>query len=271
MNYQMLVLDIDGTLTNSKKEISPKTLEALLRLQKRGIKLVLASGRPTAGMLSYAETLQLKEFNNYILSFNGARITNCTTGEIVYDRTLPPEVIPHLFEVAKEYEVGLVTYDPDNNAVTGVTPDPYMEHEARINGLPLIQVDNFTEYVSFPVNKCLMTGKPELLEKLVPIIQSRFHGLINAYRSEPYFLEITPRHIDKANSLLKLLTSLGLTTDEMICCGDGFNDISMIVCAGLGVAMANAQLPVKQSADIVTLSNDEDGLLPIIETYFPEK
>lgn len=268
MNYQMLVLDIDGTLTNSQKEISDKTLHALLDLQQRGIKLVLASGRPTAGMLKYAETLRLKEYGNYILSFNGARITNCETGDVVYNRTLPVETIPELFQIAKAHKVGLVTYDPENNAVTGMTPDRYMEHEAKINGLPLKQVDNFAEYVNFPVNKCLMTGEPEALEKLIPVVQKRFHGLINAYRSEPYFLEITPNHIDKAHSLLKLLTSLGLTPDQMICCGDGFNDISMLICAGLGVAMANAQSSVKEIADVITLSNDDDGLLPVIETYF---
>ena len=268
MNYQMLVLDIDGTLTNSQKEISTKTKDALLDLQKRGIKLVLASGRPTAGMLKYAETLQLKEFGNYILSYNGARITNLETGETVYNRTLPAEAIPELFEIAKAHNVGLVTYDPENNAVTGMEPDPYMIHEAKINGLPLKQLDNFVQYIDFPVNKCLMTGEPEVLEGLIPIIQNRFHGLINAYRSEPFFLEITPNNIDKAHSLLKLLTSLGLTQDQMICCGDGYNDISMLVCAGLGVAMANAQPPVKEAADIITLSNDEDGLLPVIETYF---
>ena len=91
--------------------------------------------------------------------------------------------------------------------------------------------------------------------------------MINAYRSEPFFLEITPNNIDKAHSLLKLLTSLGLTPDQMICCGDGYNDISMLVCAGLGVAMATAQPDVLEIADYITKSNDEDGVLHVIHQF----
>ena len=76
-----------------------------------------------------------------------------------------------------------------------------------------------------------------------------------------------PQHIDKAYSLQKLLNSIGLTADQMICCGDGYNDISMIEYAGLGVAMANAQAPVKDTADFITKSNDEDGILHVIDTF----
>ena len=95
----------------------------------------------------------------------------------------------------------------------------------------------------------------------MPKLQKQYHGLLNIYRSEPFFLEIMPQNIDKAHSLQKLLNSIGLTADSMICCGDGFNDLSMIEYAGLGVAMENAQPVVKESADFITKSNDEDGIL----------
>ena len=84
---------------------------------------------------------------------------------------------------------------------------------------------------------------------------------------EPYFLEIIARNIDKAHSLQKLLNSIGLTADQMICCGDGYNDLSMIEYAGLGVAMENAQPLIKESADFITRSNDEDGILHVIELF----
>ena len=76
-----------------------------------------------------------------------------------------------------------------------------------------------------------------------------------------------PQNVDKAQSLLKLLTMLGISSEEMICCGDGFNDISMIQAAGLGVAMENAQDTVKQAADYVTRSNDEEGILHVIKKF----
>ena len=76
-----------------------------------------------------------------------------------------------------------------------------------------------------------------------------------------------PQNIDKAFSLQKLLNSIGLTADEMICCGDGYNDVTMIEYAGLGVAMQNAQPLVREKADYITKSNDEDGVLYVIEKF----
>ena len=89
----------------------------------------------------------------------------------------------------------------------------------------------------------------------------------SVYRSEPFFLEIMPKGIDKAKSLERLLDSLGMGREQMIACGDGYNDLTMIRYAGLGVAMENAVLPVKNAADYVTASNDEDGVALVAERF----
>ena len=91
---------------------------------------------------------------------------------------------------------------------------------------------------------------------------------MNVFRSEPFFLELVPQGIDKARSLAVLLEEIGLSKDEMIACGDGFNDLSMIQYAGLGVAMANAQEVVKKAADYITLSNEEDGVAAVVKKFF---
>ena len=98
-------------------------------------------------------------------------------------------------------------------------------------------------------------------------MSAHFHGYIDVYCSDPFFLEIVPKNVDKAASLLKLLTSIGLTADEMICCGDGYNDLTMIETAGLGVAMENAQPLVREKADFITKSNDDDGVLYVIDQF----
>ena len=100
MDYQILALDLDGTLTNSKKEITPQTKEALIWIQENGIKVVLASGRPTTGVLPLAKELQLERFGSYILSFNGGRITDCRSREIIYNRLLPKNIAAPLFEAS---------------------------------------------------------------------------------------------------------------------------------------------------------------------------
>lgn len=268
MNHKILVLDIDGTLTNSKKEITPATKNALYAMQAAGYHLVIASGRPTAGIEPIAKECKLDQYGGYVISYNGARIVKFSTGEILYNNTLPKQFIPQIFEIAKERGVGMVTYDPRDNLITGTKTDKYMELEARINRRDIHQVQDFMGAIQFPVNKCLISGEPEVLAPLTEELQKRYYGVLNIYRSEPFFLEIMPPLVDKAHALERLLPSLGLSCEECICCGDGYNDITMLRYAGVGVAMGNAQTEVKEAADVITLSNDDDGLIPVICTYF---
>lgn len=266
MRYEMLVLDLDGTLTNSKKEITPPTREALIEIQKAGKKVVLASGRPTPGITPLADILQLDEFGSYILAFNGGRIIDCRTKQIIYNKTLPASVIPEIFEIVKQYDVDIITYT-DTQIISGIKSNPYNEIESRITGMPIVEVENFVEYIDFPINKCLVTGEPEQIVQVEKHLKQRFHKYLSIYQSQPFYLEVVPQNIDKAQSLQKLLNSIGLTADQMICCGDGHNDLSMIEYAGLGVAMANAEPLVKEKADYITKSNDEDGVLYVINQF----
>lgn len=266
MQYKIIVLDLDGTLTNSKKEITKPTLDALIDIQKSGLKVVLASGRPTPGIVKLADELKLDEFGSYILSYNGAKIINWKTKEVIFQKTLPLSVIPDLYQTAVEENVGIISYE-EGHVISGTEIDDYMRLEAKINGIDVVKIDNFDSYINFPVNKCLMTGDHEKLEKVRLKLKKKYNSMLSIYFSEPFFLEIMPQNIDKAASLLKLLNTIGITSEEMICCGDGFNDISMIEVAGLGVAMENAQDVVKEAADYITLSNDDDGILHVIKKF----
>ena len=110
MDYKLLVLDIDGTLTNSKKEITPRVFDALKKAQEKGVKIVLASGRPTYGIVPVAKQLELEKNGGYILSFNGGKIINAETGEVIYQKTLPEEMPALLYDMAQEYKVNIMTY-----------------------------------------------------------------------------------------------------------------------------------------------------------------
>ncbi|MEG0354728.1 MAG: Cof-type HAD-IIB family hydrolase [Lachnospiraceae bacterium] len=266
MDYQILVLDLDGTLTNSDKKISAPTKEALTDIQNQGKKVVLASGRPTYGVTPLAKELELSKYGGYILSYNGACITDCSTGKIIYNKTVPIDILPDLFHIAQQFPADILTYT-DEHILSGICSNPYTELESRINHMPVIHADNFPENIHFPVNKYLITGEGSVLAKAEIAVKEKFHKLLNIYRSEPFFLEIMPQNIDKAYSLQKLLNSIGLTADQMICCGDGLNDVTMIEYAGLGVAMENAQPPVRALADYITKSNDEDGILHVINEF----
>lgn len=267
MNKKILVLDIDGTLTTSDKRISAETKKRIMQIQEKGHMVMLASGRPTPGMMQYAKELELEKYSGYLLSFNGAKIINCRTGEIVYQRTLPNQVIPSLYRFAKDNDCGLLTYFGDH-IVLGTRSDEYVEIESRINGMPVKRVYNFVEFVDFETIKCLMTAPPKKAEEYVKILQNKYKDIISVYRSEPHFIELMPKNVDKATSLDKMLQAVGLKKEDAICCGDGYNDISMIEYAGVGVAMKNAREEVKQVADYITLhTNDEDGLVDVIEKF----
>ena len=99
-------------------------------------------------------------------------------------------------------------------------------------------------------------------------MHEKLKDVMSVYRSEPFFLELLPLGIDKAKSLAVLLERIGLTREEMMACGDGFNDLSMIQFAGMGVAMANAQDVVKEAANHITVSNEECGVAKVVEEFF---
>lgn len=266
MSKKVLVLDIDGTLTNSKKEITAATKEAIQNIMRKGHKVILASGRPTPGMRRYEKELELEKYGGYLLSYNGAKVIDCRSGEIVYQRLLPLTMIPGLFGFAKDNGCGLITYLGET-VISAFTPDEYVALEARINGLPIQTVDNFKEFVDFDINKCLMTAPPEDALDYELHLRERYKEISSIYRSEPFFIEIMPKNVDKATALDHMLEIIGMKQEDTICCGDGFNDISMIKYAGVGVAMGNAQQPVKDIADYITSTNDEDGLVEVIKRF----
>lgn len=263
---KILILDIDGTLVNSKKEITPETLKYLTMIQEQGHIVALASGRPYPGMKQYVEALSLEKNGGYVLAFNGGMVIECASGRVVYKNAIPSRYAKPLYDFAIENHIGMVTYD-GNKVITGTDTDEYMEFEARLNYMELCRVDDFCGYVDFDMIKCLMTAEPEHAEVCEKKLRDMLSPQLNVFRSEPFFIEITTNGVDKAESVARLLEILGMKREQCICCGDGFNDKTMVEYAGIGVAMGNAQDVVKEVADYVTASCDEDGIVEVIKRF----
>lgn len=257
--FRAIALDLDGTLTNHDKVVTPRTRQALLKAQEQGAIIILASGRPTYGIVPVAECLELEKRGGYILSYNGGNIVNAKTGEKLFSQFLPDAVIPILYKYAKEKNHALLGY-AGNEIITEMPDDQYVKEESRINKMNIRKVDNLLEALEPHPTKLLMTGDPTDMikaeEELVEILGEK----MDIFRSAPFFLELVPKGIDKAQSLLRLLSKINLTPADLMAFGDGYNDLSMLKLAGVGVAMANAAPEVRADADYVTLSNEEDGV-----------
>lgn len=266
MAYEILVLDVDGTLMRTDKVISEKTINEIVRVQEEGIKVAIASGRCTAGIMPTARKIRLDEFGGYIVSYNGGCISNCQTGEIVYNINLPDGIVQEIYEFSKNEKTGIMTYH-ENDIIAENDADQYIQIDAKGCDIDIHVVENFGKEVTYPVNKCLLTGDPEYMAQVEPRAAKAFEGRLSVYRSEDFYVEMMPLGIDKAYGLSKLLKRLGYTRSQMICCGDGFNDISMIEYAGLGVAMANASEQVREHADYIAPHCDKDGLVDVIRRF----
>ncbi len=257
--FRAIALDLDGTLTNHDKVVTPRTRQALLKAQEQGAIIILASGRPTYGIVPVAECLELEKRGGYILSYNGGNIVNAKTSEKLFSQFLPDAVIPILYKYAKEKNHALLGY-AGNEIITEMPDDQYVKEESRINKMNIRKVGNLLETLEPHPTKLLMTGDPtDMLkaeEELVEILGEK----MDIFRSAPFFLELVPKGIDKAQSLLRLLSKINLTPADLMAFGDGYNDLSMLKLAGVGVAMANAAPEVRADADYVTLSNEEDGV-----------
>ncbi len=264
--YKAIALDLDGTLTNHNKEVTPITKQTLIKAQKDGAHIILASGRPTFGIAPIAECLNIEKYGGYVLSYNGGKIVDWQNKKEIYSNFLPDDVLPILYNYAKVHNHAILGYDGEE-IITEKPDDEYVREESRINKMNIRKVANLLETLPPHPTKLLMTGEPDLMKKAEEELQGIVGKKMDVFRSAPFFIELVPKGIDKAQSLMRLLDKMGLTPNDLIAFGDGYNDLSMLKLASIGVAMENAMPEVKAEADYVTLSNEEDGVAAAIEKF----
>jgi len=267
---KIIAIDIDGTLLNSKKELTERTRLVIKKAQEQGMIVVLATGRPSCGAVAYAEKLELNKYGGYLLSYNGGNILCCKTGEQIFNSILDPSFIPELYKDTSSRGVSILSYQGDC-IVTENADCKYVEIESRINNIPIKKVDSFVDAITLPVVKCIALGDPDIMAELEIEMSEKYGERLSIFRSEPFFVEFTSPKIDKGESLNRLMVHLGMTKNNLIAFGDGFNDLTMIEYAGIGVAMSNAQEVVKNIANMVAPSNDEDGVADVIEKLILSK
>lgn len=265
MTYKMIVLDLDDTLLRDDQTISKRTKVALMDAQEKGVKVVLASGRPTFGMTKIAEELSLAQYGSFILSFNGGKIINCHSNEELFSSTLSLENVKRIYDLSCREDVFIHTYVGDE--IITEAENPYTTIEAKLTGLPIKVVPSFIGGVPEPVVKILMVDNSDKLKQVEEKLQAELAEEFSVMRSKPYFLEFTEKGVTKGTSLDHLIQACGIKREEVIAIGDSYNDQAMIEFAGLGVAMGNSPDDIKEIADYVTDTNMNDGVAKVVDKF----
>ena len=279
MAIKAILLDIDGTLTDSKKEITPETKQALMKAQENGIRLVIASGRPSRGIFKYGDQLDMRQSHGLFVCYNGARVVDCSTGDVLVDVTIPPELTKEVLNHMKKFDVRTIITHGSHMVVEDVyncmihdgdREFNVIEYESRMNGYCLMETEDLESFTDFPVNKILTAGDSSYLQAHYKEMAAPFEGRLSMMFTANFYYEFTALGIDKGKALENAMAKIGIKPEECIAFGDAENDIPMLRYAGIGVAMGNAQQAVKDMADSVTADNDHDGIAKALYQYVDE-
>ena len=262
--FKLIAMDLDGTLNNDEKRITPRTWEALMQAQKQGIRLALASARPTPGLYKERDALQLTQYGGILMSYNSGRILDAETNQVLFetamDMELTRQVLRHLeaLPVTPILDDGVQFYVED--------PKGYkVAYECQNNRMVCSQVSSLAEFLHFAPIKILMSVDPEQLPQVQKTIGDFLPEELTVLQTAPFYLEVIPRSINKGSGLVQICQQLGFDLSQTIAFGDAPNDIAMLQAAGVGVAMGNATADTKAAADMVTLTNNDDGIAAALE------
>ena len=279
MKFKVIILDVDGTLFSSEKEILPETKKALFKAQNKGIKVVLASGRPTSGLVAIGNELELKKYHGLFISYNGSKVVDAKTMETLFNEPLSVSEAKAVLEHMKNFEVKPMI-DKDRHMHVNNVYDPMIkykgvdvniiEYEARGANYLLCEQDDLAEFLDYEVNKILTAATPAYLEANYEAMMDPFKDTLNCVFTAPFYFEFTAKGIDKAKAIDTVLKPMGYKPSEMIAFGDGMNDLSMLKYVGVAVAMENAVDEVKDHVQHITSSNDEEGIANALYHYLPE-
>lgn len=274
MKIAAVCTDIDGTLLDSRRELSSRTIEAVKRINNAGIPLILASSRMPSAMRHLQK--QLGILNLPMICFNGGYVIldagYSSSTVILNSVTIPLSICSAIGELAgSTIHVSLYTEDQWFAPMV----DQWTEREqsiTKVNAtiLPFSSVMSRWEMAGLGAHKVMCMGDEGGIADLYSELKGMFFDELHVYRSRPTYLEIAPKVVSKATALgLVMKERFNTDLSQVMSFGDNYNDIDMIRNSGLGIAVGNAIQEVKDVAKEVTLGSKEDGVAVAIEKYFP--
>ncbi len=271
MSIKLIAIDIDGTLLNNQHQVTKEVHEALKKAEAQGVKIVLCTGRPITGVKGLLKELDLYKESDFVITYNGSLVQATHTNEIISKFGLSHEDYLEIDLLARKLGVHLHSETEDTMYTSNRDISPYTILEAHLVDMPLKFRTPEEMTADLSIIKMMMIDEPALLDEIIPKIPADFLEKYTVVKSTPFFLEILNKEVDKGAAVERLAKHLGLEQSEVMAIGDNENDLTMIQYAGLGVAMENATENVKNSAKVITTSNDAHGVAVAIEKYVLNK
>ena len=262
---KLIGVDVDGTLLNSENKITPRTRQALIRAGEIGHKIVIVSGRPTSAVQDLAKELEFDKFNGLLANYNGGSITDYTSGKVIANHNLERNLALEILDKSRDMDIDIII--PYEDMILSDKDHKFLKAESKLLGLEAKIVSGIRDKLDFDPNKILFAAEIAKLEESIPFLKENFANQTSQVRSHRNYYELMPMGLSKGNSLLEISKLYDIDQADIIAFGDEMNDFTMIEVAGVGVAMANAVDEIKEIADYVTLSNDEDGIGDYLEKY----
>lgn len=264
LKYELLAVDLDGTLLTTDKKISEVNLRALHRYMEAGGRVVVSTGRAYPGAKKHLDRLNT---NAPVITNNGAILLE--KGEIIFEEGLEAEDAGRILDLGNQYDVSMIIWSHFNLFGNRID-DKLLDYGRRFGDTVPQEIPggDYEALIRQGITKILWYVSVERAQELVGLIPRERLGNVTVQTSEPMFIEFFNKKVSKAIVLGKVCEKYGIPIGRVMAIGDAENDICMLKLAGLGIAMANGNEAVKRSADVVTTrTNDEDGVAEVIEKY----
>ncbi|TFE28158.1 Cof-type HAD-IIB family hydrolase [Cohnella luojiensis] len=263
MPYRLIAMDLDDTLLTDELTVSDATRKAMTEAIALGAHLTIATGRMFDSAQKIARQVGL---NVPIITYQGSLIKNLLDEEILYERSVPVEAAKKLYDYCQEHGLHLQSYIEDKLYVS--EDNDKIKGYARQSNIPYTIEPDFSRIISHEKQtKLLIIDEPAKLDALLPELKKLFGSQVHLTKSKPNYLEFMHPEGTKGHALRFLATHYGIPMEETIAMGDAMNDHEMVEAAGLGVAMENAVPALKEIADYVTLSNNDDGVAHVLKKF----
>lgn len=267
---RLVALDLDGTLLDCDGLISKATCQTIQQVRRGGVKVVLCTGRPFYSLAPLLKQLELTGAEEYVISFNGALLSDAQGEQILFAQPLSFEDHQTLKSLSERLQLAYHVQSQKGIYTSNTTIDPHTAYDSHLNQAPIHCVAD-AHFQQLPIYKMMLVGTEEKLNRAIQQIPAAYAQRFNMMRSLDCFFEFLHPQASKGQTLQRLAERLGIQPSEILAIGDNENDLSMLAFAGVSVAMGNAEEKIKQNADYVTKTNAEEGvrhsLLQLLKTW----